>query len=138
MTQIEMNLPCGVDPQGRIAFTTDPQQVLRNRVTTVIATQLGERVMRPSYGTPLLDMLFEGDDDFTVSILADDIRRAVEEYEPGVTIQDVFPATDNSLDGIINLTVTYSAVNSPLETVTVPVNIAALFRGGAVKEERSG
>lgn len=138
MTQIEMNLPFGVDPQGRIAFTTDPQQVLRNRVTTVIATQLGERVMRPSYGTPLLDMLFEGDDDFTVSILADDIRRAVEEYEPGVTIQDVFPATDNSLDGIINLTVTYSAVNSPLETVTVPVNIAALFRGGAVKEERSG
>ena len=138
MTQIEMNLPFGVDPQGRIAFTTDPQQVLRNRVTTVIATQLGERVMRPSYGTPLIDMLFEGDDDFTVSILADDIRRAVEEYEPGVTIQDVFPATDNSLDGIINLTVTYSAVNSPLETVTVPVNIAALFRGGAVKEERSG
>lgn len=138
MTQIEMNLPFGVDAQGRIAFTADPQQVLRNRVTTVIATQLGERVMRPSYGTPLIDMLFEGDDDFTASILADDIRRAVEEYEPGVTIQDVFPDTDNYLDGIINLNVTYSAVNSPLETVTVPVNIAALFRGGAVKEERSG
>jgi len=137
-TQVEMDLPFRVDFQGRIAFTTDPSQVLRNRVISVIATQVGERVMRPAYGTPLIDLLFESDDDFTVAILADDIKRALEEYEPGVTVQDVFPTTDDALDGIINLNVTYSAVNSPLETVTVPVNTAVLYRGGVVKEERSG
>jgi phage baseplate assembly protein W len=137
-TQVEMDLPFGVDPQGRIAFTTDPRQVLRNRVLSIIGTGIGERVMRPEYGTPLADMLFEGDDEVTTSIIIDDIRRAIEEYEPGVLIQDVFPTTTDGLDGIINLNVTYSAANSPLETVSVPVNTAVLYRGGVVEEERSG
>lgn len=135
---MEMDLPFAVDPQGRIAFTTDPRRVLRNRVISIIGTNIGERVMRPGYGTPLIDMLFEGDDEMTMSIISDDIRRAVAQYEPGVIIHSVFPASESGLDGIINLNVTYSAANSPLETVAIPVNTAVLYRGGAVEEERSG
>ena len=136
--QVELDGPFRVDAQGGIATTRDPSQVLRNHVLTVIGTSVGERVMRPNYGTEVRDMLFEGDDDVTSAILQSDIQRALEAAEPGIVVQDVSTQTGNGLDGIIGIEVTYSAANSQLETVTVPVNTAVLYRGGVVEEERSG
>lgn len=136
--QVELDQPFAVDAQGRIAFTSDPARVLRNRVRSIIGTELGERVMRPEYGVPLTSLLFEGDDEMTATIIAADIGRALEAYEPGIIVQSVDTDSNDSLDGIINLNVTYSAANSPLETLTIPVNTAVLYRGGAIDEERSG
>lgn len=136
--QVELDRPFRVDAQGRIAFTSDPARQLRNRVINVVATEIGERVMRPDYGTPLQSMLFEGDDDLTISIISTDIERALAEWEPGVVVRGVTAEADSELDGVINLNVTYSAVNSPLETVSIPVNTATISRGGLVEEQRSG
>lgn len=136
--QIEMDQPFGVDAQGRIAFTSDPGRVLRNRVRMIIGTELGERVMRPEYGTPLQSLLFEGDDDITASIIISDIEKALRTYEPGVIVQNVYLENDDALDGVVNVNVVYSAANSPFETLSIPVNTAVLFRGGAIQEERSG
>lgn len=136
--QIEIDLAFRVDPQGRIAFTTDSERQLRNRVVSIIGTEIGERVMRPDYGVPLRSLLFEGDDDMLATVIAGDIGRALQEYEPGVIVHSVSTDSNDALDGIINLNVTYSAVNSPLETLTIPVNTAVLYRGGAIDEERSG
>ena len=136
--QIELDQPFRVDPQGRIAFTSDPKQVLRNRVRTIIGTEVGERVMRPAYGTPLQSMLFEGDDEMTATIISSDIERALEEYEPGIVVHSVTAESSDQLDGVVEVAVTYSAANSPLETLTIPVNTAILYRGGAIDEERSG
>jgi len=134
--QIEMDLAFKVDLQGRIAFTQDPSRVLRNHVLSIIGTELGERVMRPGYGTPLQSMLFEGDYELTSVMLSDDIRDALVRLEPGISVLDVSLLPGNELDGILNLNVTYSAVNSPLETLQIPINTATLYRGGAIEEER--
>lgn len=147
--QIELDMPFRVDAQGRIAFTSDPQRQLRNRVIAIIGTEIGERVMRPGYGTTLQSLMFEGDYDDTATIIESDIRAALERHEPGVIVREVFTTTidasgetirsrNNELDGVVSLNVTYSAVNSPLETVQIPVNTATLYRGGVVEEERSG
>lgn len=138
-SQIELDQPFAVDAQGRIAFTSDPSRILRNRVRMIVGTEVGERVMRPLYGTPTTSMLFDADDDMTASIIMGDIERALAEYEPGVVVQNVYlDAGENQLDGVINLNVIYSAANSPLENLTIPVNTALLYRGGTVQEERSG
>jgi len=134
--QIEMDLAFKVDLQGRIAFTQDPSRVLRNHVLSIIGTELGERVMRPGYGTPLQSMLFEGDYELTAVMLADDVRDALIRLEPGISVLDVSLLPGNELDGILNLNVTYSAINSPLETLQIPINTATLYRGGAIEEER--
>jgi hypothetical protein len=73
-----------------------------------------------------------------LSILQSDIRRALERLEKGIFVQDVFIAGNDELDGMLDINVTYSAVNSPLQTVQIPVNTAVLYRGGAIEEERSG
>lgn len=137
-TQVELDQEFRVDAQGRIAFTNDPSRVLRNRVRMVIGTSLGERVMRPQYGTPLVELLFDADDEMTSSIILSDIQRALEVYEPGVVVHGVSADNTDTLDGIINVNVSYSAANSPYESVTVPVNAALLMRGGSITEERSG
>ena len=135
--QIEMDLPFKVDLQGRIAFTQDPSRVLRNHVLSIIGTELGERVMRPGYGTSLQSLLFDSDYDATAQVIADNIERAIIEYEPGVTVHSVtLDPAGNELDGLISLNVSYSAVNSPFETVQIPINTASLYRGGAIEEER--
>ena len=137
-SQVEIDQPFRVDPQGHIAFTSDPKRVLMNRVRTIIGTELGERVMRPDYGVALQSMLFEADDEMNATVIASDIEQALQEYEPGIIVQSVTTDSDDTLDGIINVNVSYSAANSPLETLTIPVNVAVLYRGGAVDEERSG
>ena len=138
-TQIELDQPFRIDAQGRVAFTSDPSRVLENRVRMVIGTQIGERVMRPLYGTPVISMLFDGDDDLTASVIMADIVRALAEYEPGVVVQNVYlDSGDNQLDGVVNVNVIYSAANSPLQNLTIPVNTALLHRGGTIEEERSG
>jgi hypothetical protein len=136
--QVEIDQPFRINAQGQIAFTSDPAQVLRNRVKTVIGTALQERVMRPDYGAPLAALLFEADDEMTTSIITTDIQRAIDRWEPGVVVQSVYPDTTDALDGIITLNVTYSAANSPLQTLSLPINTAVLYRGEVTQEERSG
>lgn len=135
--QVEIDLPFRVDNEGRIATTTDPRRQLRNRIVGIIGTELGSRVMRPEYGTPLQSALFEADDEMTASIIANDIRKAIIENEPGAEIQEVFFDQSGGSDGIVSLNVTYVAVNT-VDTLVVPVNTALLRRGGTVEEERSG
>lgn len=138
-SQVELDQPFAIDAQGRIAFTSDPTEILRNRVRMVVGTEIAERVMRPTYGTPLQALLFEGDDDLTVSIITSDIEKALAEWEPGVIVQSVYlDFGSTQLDGDIGVNVIYSAANSPLETLTLAVNNAILFRGGTIQEERSG
>lgn len=138
-TQVELDQSFAVDPQGRIAFTSDPARILRNRVRMIVGTEVSERVMRPTYGTPLQSLLFEGDDDLTASIIMSDVEKALADWEPGVIVQNVYLDTDSTqLDGVVSVNVTYSAANSPFETLTIPVNTAVLYRGGTVQEERSG
>jgi phage baseplate assembly protein W len=52
-------LPFRVDESGSIATTSDPNQQLTHRVFSVLATQLGDRVMRPDYGWDFNRFLFE-------------------------------------------------------------------------------
>lgn len=133
-----MAQPFGVDPQGRIAFTADPRQQLQARIRTVIGTNLSERVMRPTYGVPMIDYLFESDDSTSASQLTSDIRTAVETFEPGVVLNDV-EATFGQGDGLIGLDVSYATSNSTSsESLSIPVNSAALYRGGAIEEQRRG
>lgn len=138
--QVELAMPFGVDNQGRIAVLTDPSAQLRAHVLSIIGTGIGDRVMRPGYGTPVADLLFEADDAMTTSVLSTDIQRALEELEPGIVVHSVdVPEEETAAsDGVISLSVVYSSANSPLEEVIVPVNTASLFRGGSIVEERRG
>lgn len=55
----------------------------------LLYTNFYERPFQPSLGSGILSRLFEPNDEITQFIMADDIRRVLERFEPRVTIQFV-------------------------------------------------
>lgn len=66
---------------------TDIELVKRDLLNT-FNTRLGERVMRPTYGTIIFDLLFEPLDDETKALIVEDATRIINN-EPRVSLIDL-------------------------------------------------
>lgn len=80
--------PLGVKPNGAIA-TTDGVARLEQAMRIVLSTHLGERPMRPAFGSLLRDFLFAGVTDTTVDAVAAEVARAIRSCEPRVDVDSV-------------------------------------------------
>lgn len=49
--EVALSFPFSVDDYGNLAVTTNADKIWADRVASVIGTTVGERVMRPSFGT---------------------------------------------------------------------------------------
>lgn len=78
-----ISLPFRFDGYGHVATTTDIRRVWADRVRSVVATSIGERLMRPSYGTPTPVHLFRNTDGIE-SVLDVDVAASFAQWLPGV------------------------------------------------------
>lgn len=78
-------------------------RLIKNDILQLLLTSPGERVMRPTFGTPIRTTPFEPNDSFTASALRNAIRQAIENVESRVGVRDVQvdPDPDSS-----NMTIT--------------------------------
>lgn len=74
----------------------------------LLSTNPGERVMQPSYGCGLKAMVFASINESTVTALKDIIERAVLFFEPRITLEDIEVNTEDALDGILRIQLSYS------------------------------
>ena len=72
-------------PRGGIAVVENDDAV-RQALLLLLSTVPGERVMRPDYGCDLHQLVFSPNDDTTAGLAIYYIRRAIETWEPRVTI----------------------------------------------------
>lgn len=91
-------LPFSVDETGAIRTTSDPKQQLLHRVFSVLATQLGDRVMRPNYGWNFNRFLFEPIDALDEKLMLQLAGDAITGWEPaakllGLTLSRVDEST---------------------------------------------
>lgn len=118
-----MAVPFAIDPSGSIAFTVDPTQQLLDRVTAIIATDLGERLMSPEFGIPLRSSLFQAFTDEMPVLLRTEIQAALNTYEIGLAVDVVQPIVDKP-NGLIGISVLFSNTMAgqvgPLQ-ITIPV-----------------
>jgi len=77
---MDLKLPFGVDNFGRIATTSVPEVVGRQHLTSFLLTQPGERVMRPDFGSPIRETVFEPLDEVTAALLVTRVQERVETY----------------------------------------------------------
>ena len=54
-----ISLPFSFDANGSIANTDDQKKIIQDRVVLVVMTLIGERVMRPNFGTYTRRTTFE-------------------------------------------------------------------------------
>ena len=85
--------PLRVNAQGRLS-TARAEAKIEQAVWLILSTALGERVMRPTYGCGVHDMLFEANHPAGRTRLADQVRRALTDQEPRIAVLQV--AVDSS------------------------------------------
>lgn len=103
----EISLPFRVGPSGHIATTDDPAAKGRQHLTTYLLTDLGERVMRPDYGTPIRAEVFEPLDPLRAQLLMNRLQDKVGLDVPDVRLRSL-SATENSEQAALQVTVEFA------------------------------
>ena len=80
--------PLRIGAHGRIA-TARAEAKIEQAVWLIVATATGERVMRPTYGCGIHDMLFDPNNPASHSRLADAVRVALSGQEPRIAVLEV-------------------------------------------------
>ena len=67
-------------------------------IRNIVFTTPGEKFFDPSFGSRITESLFENIAEITATIIVDEIRESIENYEPRVQLIDVlvFPNYDNN------------------------------------------
>jgi len=84
-----IQIPFQIGSDGGIAYTVDRVEQAANELLSIAATAPGERVMRPTYGTPLSRLLFEADDPLVQNEVKGIMTNAFRQYAPGITVTDI-------------------------------------------------
>lgn len=80
--------PVGPTPHGDIAMAEGVDD-LEQAIYLILATYPGERPMRPDFGTPLADFVFEPANGSTFGRLAHAIHESLHRWEPRIVVDDV-------------------------------------------------
>ena len=84
-----ISFPFTIDPFGKTASTTDQRKIYQDRVLTLLSTAVGERPMRPTYGTNIATAMFENQGNVEKAI-NDAIRSAISTWIPELTVNNIF------------------------------------------------
>ncbi len=105
--------PPAADSRGAMAMASYEEDI-RQSIQIVLATNPGERVMRPDFGAGLRDFVFEPADPSTINRLSTRVRESLIDFEPRISVQNVEvtidPVTRNTL--YIGITYVVRATNT--------------------------
>jgi len=62
--------------------------VLKTSIINILLTRKGERVMRPTFGSDISDMVFELNDDILLAVLGEAVREAIEMWDDRIEFVD--------------------------------------------------
>jgi phage baseplate assembly protein W len=103
MTQIAY--PYAMDQRGRTAASVEDRHV-RDLIEQVLFTSPGERVNRPTFGTPILQLVFEPNSDALAAAVQATVQAALQQQLGGrIEVMRVEVDTD---EATLRVTVEYS------------------------------
>lgn len=108
-----------------VNFTTIDQA--KDNLINLIMTKKGERLMQPSFGCDIWDVLFNPIVDSDISFEAETaITRAVENWLPSITITNIFVNTNDDLkdSNAINVSIGFALKSNTRikDSVTITLN----------------
>lgn len=84
-------------------FTITDQELIKRDLMNEFYTKLGERVMRPNFGSIIWDLLMDPNDGDLVSAVTDDIKRIVSKEKRVEYINSTVYVTDHSVSADVEL-----------------------------------
>ena len=118
MTETALAWPLAVDSNGNLAMSTSQEKIWNDRVAAVLGTRIGERAMRPTYGSTVPNTLFADEHTDGTEISAR-VRAAFSQWLPELTLESLMIAGPTS-DGVLTIKVDYlSPSDTPFSTDVV-------------------
>ena len=89
------------------------ENAIARSVKNIVFTLPGEKFFNPTFGSRISKVLFENIDDITASVIVDEIKESIRNFEPRVELLDVqaFPNFDNNQ---FDVTIIYDIVGSDI------------------------
>ena len=119
---------------GRPGLRLTPQQgiemvsgndAVRQAILLLLSTRPGERVMRPTYGCDIYQLLFAPNDDTTAALAIYYVRRALERWEPRVAIVKLDANQDPEQAHWLVITLGYRVrATGAVEQIELTLNLA--------------
>ena len=90
------------------------ENAIARSVKNIVFTLPGEKYFNPNFGSKISKVLFENIDDITASVIVDEIKESIRNYEPRVELLDVeaIPNFDNNQ---FDVNITYEIIGSDIE-----------------------
>ena len=88
--------------------TSAHAQHLRESIVQILGTRRGERLMRPTFGSRLHELLFETQDDVLYGLATHYVREALTRWEPRVHVQSVAVERKADTPHRLQVAVTYT------------------------------
>lgn len=115
----DIDFPYGVSPTGRSAAPPTEAAHIRDLIEQAIFTIPGERVMRPDFGTPIRELVFEGASDALADAVKALVHGALQRWLAGRVVVEAVEA--EARDATLTVTVAYRLPGSdqPVDVVEV-------------------
>ena len=98
--------PLAVTPQGKIA-TAQSETKIEQAMWLILSTAPGERLMRPSYGCGVHDLVFEPNTPQTAARIVDQVRSGLSLQEPRISVLDVTSETSADDPSLLLIRIDY-------------------------------
>ena len=91
------------------------ENAIARSLRNIVFTTPGEKFFNQSFGSRITESLFENIDEITATVIVDEIRQSIDNYEPRVEVDDVkaFPDYENNSFDVI---ITYDVIGSEIPT----------------------
>jgi phage baseplate assembly protein W len=122
-TEIALSFPFSLDTLGNLNISFSQDKIWADRVKMAIGTTIGERVMRPEYGTQIANAAFNTGS-FMESTITKEIEKVFNDLLPLLKLIDVsfqYTAVTNTLVS----TIVYELPNKKEATVEVGVVVVS-------------
>ena len=98
-----------VNPISADLIATKNATAIARSVRNLVLTKPGERFFNPNLGSKVSESLFENIDDISASIIEDDIKDTIDNYEPRVKLLSV-RATPDYEGNAFDVVLTYNII----------------------------
>lgn len=100
--------PLGVDSRGVISLT-DEQSEIEQAILIILSTPIGTRVMRPTFGSRLHELVFAPNNSQTAAQARRYVEEALGMWEPRIRVRnvEVLPDTQSGNDSRLMIQISY-------------------------------
>ena len=94
----DISMTFQANPLNNDLIAIKDANAIARSVKNIVFTLPGEKFFNPNFGSRISKVLFENIDDITASVIVDEIKESIRNYEPRVELLDVeaIPNFDNN------------------------------------------